>query len=224
MQVGPDGTAEELHKRTLVRRIKEHYTGHFGTGWGTSMHTNGLLSLGDPLSAFRPTPFLRASAFHKPQAGHRVTVKSKTFSYYTRRPWIGSEDSAAGGELKQVSSVPDDGEVHTAAPQSSTAAESLLGDNKKLRKTSAGELAYTVDDTILHQASLQRRPATAAPALGIPSAHAPETSILHDAENGNAAAKETVVRVLLSSFMKPEAVLSSGVLVTDHKRKTLQSV
>lgn len=41
---------EELHRRTLVRRIKEHYTGKFGTGFeapgGSDTFSNGLLSLG----------------------------------------------------------------------------------------------------------------------------------------------------------------------------------
>ena len=207
--------AEELHKRTLVRRIKEHYTGKFGTGCGNSAYTNGLLSLGDPLSAFRPTPS-RISTYRKPSAGHRATTKSHTFSYFTPHAWTGVEEIPAARELKALSSLQEQ-VGHPAAPQSSTLSDSPAENNTIQRKTSAGELDFSGDDAIWQQESLQRRPATAAPSSGIPSAQAPETSVLREAESGDAAAQETIVRVLLSSFMKPETLLASGVLITTYR-------
>lgn len=208
-------TAEELQKRTLVRRIKEHYTGKFGTAF---VGVPGLLSLGDPLSAFQPTPSVRVTAYHKPSTDIRRLVKSKTFTHI-KPVWTGGSDTSK--PLDSATSVLQQ-QTSPEVPDSTAETQKYSRDSTTRRQTSVGELRgpseRVHDRDFWQQASLQSRPATAAPDLVIPSACAPERSILHDAESGDAASQETVVRVLLSSFMKPEAL--PGVLLSPFRCST----
>lgn len=180
----------------------------------SSAHTQKHPMYTDPLSAFQPfIPSSRLSAYHKPRVGHRVAAKSHTFAY-PKSPAF--EPFSAALELKRLASV----QEQTTAPRSSAIDEQSSGSIPAHRKTSGGELKLAcssedpshaeADRAILQQASLQRTPASAAPSLVIPSAQArpPERSILDDAESGDTDAQATVVRVLLSSFMKPETVFS----------------
>lgn len=201
-----DRTDEELHKRTLVRRIKEHYTGKFGTGWGADcfFSANGLLSLGDPLSAFQPTERgARLPDFHKARAGRRSVVKSSTFAYFSPQSDWNDVAGLRATHSDQLEGVKEQLELQPAIP--STEASLDQREIQGHRQTSVGELVSAASqlDPCDSLSQLSRQ-FSAAPDVHVPSAQAPETSIIQDAENGDAAAQATVVRILLSSFLEAD--------------------